>query len=1005
MTTNTSSPTGMFLGIEAAAGGPFALLGIAPGACTDRAVLAALQAQLDRVDGHIQAETPQADEVRLALHAAAAQLLDPSVRQLMVARWSAAEPAPANRSGPGAHPTWQGDSTGRRVEGTARASEGGSVDGAAGRTPPGALLAIEQDMIRLIARNGGWGPRTLREVALFAHARGFDVAQVPEAIRVITARRRAGGSGGGAPARFASPAGHDAPSGAVREAGFTGPRTSGVRRRSAAAAPMATAGTAPEPATGRGLIPDGEGTDEHAPDPVRRIAVWTGLVVFCVLSATGILLAVLPLLKDDPGSASPGAAGTPTITVPGRPETASGPGRTLKPVDPAPEPATPADRPMTAAEALALVRTSTEGLAIDPEQAATDFERAVLRLGEVWCDLPRDQRVAGVDQIVEYVYRASAWADIASSGVETIAGPSMRLRLAGKGLAPDEVWPAIWSVGVLTRLSRERDLTSGAVSVIDASLTGALGGGRAALNQTFDAGALAALAEATRLLASPGDESSPTNPRELLDSWRRWIRAIDAVAGTDPSVRNRLLLSGLDAILREGPAPETHRPTFDAGAAVAGAVDWSDAVAARPWLIFAFSAPSISTPDLFIVTSAIVRQGKTEGVDTSMVLPASAGDQDRQMLRERYARLWGDVSEEREDELADLWREALGRLEAGRRSDTTPAEFLASAVRLARLNLAAEQRWYGRFEDAGNLLGDLSGPVDAEFSGTSEVSRPLDPGADTSWAVDYLSTNNAELRIQKISEVGSRGRYSQMTAEVLVFEATRSQRDRVRQAAYDAVFRETDQPTVVNALLEQLPDIPGSRRNTALVGRAALLGSLSPDDDRWRLRARRALVERLTQMLASTGEFAIVDRLGEIMSETYAARTSITAPTAASRAGLPRAEFSAALLRQSWRRRAEGALANPSLGFSLGEIERRRTARLALAEGPVQLFATEQFAVLDLMAFVLASERPDLVPAIRAAIEECAGRRRLAEHILEQISATELAMSVLWDLRLSGGTP
>lgn len=1005
MTSDAPNPTSLFLGAEAASGGPFALLGIEPAHCDDRSVLAALQSRLDRVDGHIQAETPQADEVRLALHAAAAQLLDPSVRQLMVMRWSeasasAALPQARRTTGPGVLPARQALDPGPPSPGVSTADRP-SASGP--RASLSALLSIEQDMIRLIARGGGWGPQTLREVALFAHARGLDVSQVPEAIRVITARRRGTGSGAARTQAAGATAGQpgERARGGAAPAPARAPKLDAPGGAAAAPRPEPRHAVQGQPA----LTPDGAGTDEHVPDPIKRVAMWIGLTIFCLASATGILLAVLPLLKSGPRPGEGESAAGAPITVPDRPETAMGPGRTLKPAEPEPDQPAPSERPLTPAEALELLRTCTAGLAVDPEQASRDFERAVVRLGEVWCDLPRDQRVAGVDQIVEYVYRASAWADIASGAVEVIAGPSMRLRLAGKGLAPEEVWPAVWSVGVLTRLSRERDLTSGAASIIDASLTGALGGGRAALNQTFDAGALASLAEATRLLASPPDASSPTNPRELLDAWRRWIRAIDAVAGTDPAMRNRLLLSGLDALLREGPAPETHRPTFDAGAAVAGAVDWSDAAAARPWLLFAFSAPSISTPDLFIVTSSIVRQGKAEGVDTSMVLPASASDQDRQMLRERYARLWGDLSEEREDELADLWQEALGRLEAGRRSDTTPAEFLASAVRLARLNLAAEQRWYGRFEDAGNLLGDLSGPVDAEFTASPDVPRPLDPGADTSWAVEYLATNNAELRIQKISEVGSRGRFSQMTAEVLVQEATRSQRDRVRQAAYDAVFSSTDQPTVVNAILEQLPDIPGSRRNTALVGRAALLGSLSPDDDQWRLRARRALVERLTQMLASTGEFAIIDRLGEIMSETYAARTSITAPAPASRSNLPRADFSAALLRQSWRRRAEGALANPSLGISLGEIERRRAARLALAEGPVQVFAAEQFAVLDLMAFVLAAERPDLVPAIRTALEDCAGQRRLAEHILEQISATELAMSVLWDLRLSGGTP
>lgn len=45
---------------------------------------AALQRQLDRVAAHAEGETPEADEVRLALHAAAAQLSDPEVRRMVI---------------------------------------------------------------------------------------------------------------------------------------------------------------------------------------------------------------------------------------------------------------------------------------------------------------------------------------------------------------------------------------------------------------------------------------------------------------------------------------------------------------------------------------------------------------------------------------------------------------------------------------------------------------------------------------------------------------------------------------------------------------------------------------------------------------------------------------------------------------------------------------------------------------------------------------------------------
>lgn len=69
-----------FLGEDAASGGPFALLGVDPAACTPSAVDAGWQRQLDRIAQHAEADTAEADQVRLALDAAARELHDPISR-------------------------------------------------------------------------------------------------------------------------------------------------------------------------------------------------------------------------------------------------------------------------------------------------------------------------------------------------------------------------------------------------------------------------------------------------------------------------------------------------------------------------------------------------------------------------------------------------------------------------------------------------------------------------------------------------------------------------------------------------------------------------------------------------------------------------------------------------------------------------------------------------------------------------------------------------------------
>lgn len=89
------SPIERFLGPAEASGGPFALLALPVEHVDDDAILVALDRQVDRVNAHVERDTPEADEVRLALHAAAAQLLDPVVRRHLLLRWSATRPTAA----------------------------------------------------------------------------------------------------------------------------------------------------------------------------------------------------------------------------------------------------------------------------------------------------------------------------------------------------------------------------------------------------------------------------------------------------------------------------------------------------------------------------------------------------------------------------------------------------------------------------------------------------------------------------------------------------------------------------------------------------------------------------------------------------------------------------------------------------------------------------------------------------------------------------------------------
>lgn len=81
------SPIVTFLGEDAGAGGPFALLGLPHAIASNEQIIRACNRRLQQVDCHRHRSTPDADEARLAIHSAATQLLDPALRAQLAQRW------------------------------------------------------------------------------------------------------------------------------------------------------------------------------------------------------------------------------------------------------------------------------------------------------------------------------------------------------------------------------------------------------------------------------------------------------------------------------------------------------------------------------------------------------------------------------------------------------------------------------------------------------------------------------------------------------------------------------------------------------------------------------------------------------------------------------------------------------------------------------------------------------------------------------------------------------
>ncbi|MGV6813770.1 MAG: hypothetical protein ACWA5W_02030 [Phycisphaerales bacterium] len=146
------SPIVTFLGPDAGRGGPFALLGLPHSITSEQQIIQACQRRLQQIEYSRYRATPDADEVRQAIHAAGCQLLDPNLREQLAQRWPAGVPASVPQA-------WKRS----KVSAT--------------MTP----TLIRRAKL-LIAGSGGWNPLARKRLAHFARVNRLSALDVVEAL-------------------------------------------------------------------------------------------------------------------------------------------------------------------------------------------------------------------------------------------------------------------------------------------------------------------------------------------------------------------------------------------------------------------------------------------------------------------------------------------------------------------------------------------------------------------------------------------------------------------------------------------------------------------------------------------------------------------------------------------------------------------------------------------------------------------------------------------------------
>ncbi|MGQ0627908.1 MAG: hypothetical protein ACT4PL_07385 [Phycisphaerales bacterium] len=945
---------------------PGLLLEMLPGPVNASTVIAATQRQLARISAVLPASSADGARLRMLVQEAAAQVM---------AGLEPTSPAPSSGT------------LGRAV----RSGKAAPID-------PGLLRDAES----VVAKFGGIDAQALATLNAMAASRGLPATAVPAVLNALLRPDM--------PARRSED---------QSEASYVG----------------ATGAVSEEPEEDPGVA------------FLKQAALIGGLVFVVLVLALAAGVIALSGRKGPETGPEVSKAGS-TLAPTGGAADGSGP----KPTEPEASPIAPAAAAKaeiddgTTADVAAIVRQARRAveLAGDPTTAQDGerlFRKNLRVLGEAWTRMEPGQRTASTELVVDYLYKIAERPKEVERTVQAIAAMTGPLRDRTRRLASGEVGPVAWACGMLLRLTRERDLGGGGASQAERALTEALSRDRPTGNARFESGALAALRvmplrmvdprpandEDVRANAARGRVDSAETAR-AFDQWERAVRAgvmVSASAGLgnegERQASELIVLEGLQRVLIDAVEPDEDRGVMEAIGTLTMRLRWREQEGARRRLLQWFDEKAISNADLQTLTSALVTRSSAEGVDVTMVLSHGATGEQRAQLKDAYAIAWQMAQQVTGGALAEQWsRTAREQLSRSTETAETLLEEMRSAALLAKVNEAAWRRSRGDNAGAADALAVGIPLLMPAGSGALLATGPNSviltftqtaPGAsdsrDGEWTLRFLADRSRpDLKAAIVKELET-VKIGPIDADVLAETALMGTESVVRLAAQRVCVTQSGNAAVVNAMLRVLPRATRRGDVALTIERVANQPLVGWQNERWPLEARRALVERLLELVAGDSSTRPMDQMCAALAESY--RVAMGEPASAGgitpeEAGRSLREAGAELSKRL-RARAETYAPNPAAPLSLDAIERLNVGRLALARGVVQEFAAEQAGCAELLAYVVSGEQPGRAPVVATIMRMLSQKRREATTSIEQIKHTEAAMTRLWMLRAGEEAP
>jgi hypothetical protein len=638
-----------------------------------------------------------------------------------------------------------------------------------------------------------------------------------------------------------------------------------------------------------------------------------------------------------------------------------------------------------------------------------------------WPRFDTSFRQAMQDAASEYLYRVADDATRAGATLDELLPNGPLTGDRAPAIVAENLWPELMSGATLLRLVRERNLPPTVLTRVREASERSFGSERP------PASASANIAMATVLRVTPsrfvavlngptfatGSQSDrKAMVSDLERAFERYEQACVAGGGInlEPVAAERsaqsTILDAIEVLLRSAPDPVENEGTFALVSGAIGRQKFRPGDVSRQRLVAWLTDQRISASMLNVVTASMVTKAAPEGVDLSMVLAPNAEPSRRAELAEKLSQAWSLAGAGARAELSSEWTKAASVLINERVGSDLHA--LASAATLSRLSAAASLRWGGQGDAARSIITSCvpgAPALTGSASGAGSLAAARD--GDGRWALQYLAVDRTvPQRLARLRELEAGGIPSQVDADVLLEVACTSANIELRAAAQKISLKQASAAPVLAALLKQLPRLPRNVTVGQFVEQmtSTRLGPISQEG--WMLAARRATVEKLLEALAGASPTASSEQSVAMMSEAYRiGETQNAAPTSTGETPADELRGSAERLYRKLRLACEPHVPNARAPFSIDQVDARRAARRAVASGPIQLFAVEQLACVETLAYLVSGERPAAAADVNKVMGMLASERQKAGSIMDQLRSAEIASVRLWALRFGENLP